>query len=180
MNMQQANTRISGIDYKNRFFELEAARKKDIKTYAIPYFEVTAGEYFIDGMTVYNDDSAVMRLDNQESSVYAIATDSQGKGILNFSDRQIKVESVKTDCVLKGEIAPKIVLKTEIKSEAGKECEHEIKESIKNLFSDSQELGTDLFSIGNIIERKKNDFYLKIKKDYYGFYKAAELEVIVK
>lgn len=180
MNMQQANTRISGINYKNRFFELEAARKKDIKTFTLPYFKVTIGEYFIDGMTVYKEDSAVMRLDNQESSVYAIATDSQGKGILNFSDRQINVESVKTDCVLKGDIAPKIVLEAEIKTESGKEAEYEIKESIKNLFSASQELEVDLFSIGNIIERKKNDFYLKIKKDYYGFYKTAELEVIVK
>ncbi len=180
MSMQQTNSRISGINYKNRFYEIEQKRNEAAGTFSLPHFILENGKYYIDGMTVYKENTAVMRLDSTSSSIYAIATNEQNRGVITLEGDPLNIEYANTSLKLKGNNAPEIFLVTRLSAEGGKQTKALIEDKINELFTASQRLNVDIFGVGNTIEQKNNAFYSKIKKKYYNFYKNMKLEVRVK
>ena len=180
MSMQQTYSRLSGIDFKNRFYELEAKRRDEVNTFSLPFFNVDNGEYYIEGITAFKNDTPVMRIKGDDASVYAIATDSQGAGRVSIAKERLDVESVTTVCKLKNEKLPQIKLEIKIKANLKKEHKEKLEAEIVELFELSKIHKADIFGIGDILKHKESEFFEKIRKNFDEFYANLELEVVVK
>ncbi len=180
VSMLQTKERLSGIDYKNRFYQLEAKRLEAVNVFSLPNFSIASGGYTIDGISVFKNNSPVMHLDNSKASVYAVATDSQNKGKIIFDEKPYDIESVFTVCRLENKNLPKIVLEAKIEADNKRELKKLIKTEIEELFTLSQSVKLDIFGLGNTISHKETGFFEKIQKNYDKFYRNAELEVIIK
>lgn len=180
IGMQQTYSRLSGIDFKNRFYEIESVRRKEINAFTLPFFKVKSDSYYIDGITAFKDDLPVMNIDNSLLSVYAIASDTQGTGKIFLENNEYSAESVNTVCHLKNKSLPEIELVVNIKSNFNKKDKALLETEIKNLFEKSQEEKADIFGIGNILSHKESDFFKKIQKNYDEFYSNLSVKVVIK
>lgn len=180
MSMAAQQSKLTGIDYKNRFYELESKRKNQINVIALPFFEVTQEEYFLDGIILFKNNAAALKLDSTQTSVYALATDSQGAGSILIDDKQYNIESAYTVCEMSDSKTPEIRLITELKIDAEEQVKEIIEAKIEELFVLSQQKKLDIFGIGNILYHKERDFFGKIENKYDSFYKNMELTVTVK
>lgn len=155
VSMLSRQSEYSGIKYKNRFYELYSLREKPLNVFALPRLEADGGELYFSGLTVFSNYSPKVVLDDKQSFIYALMTDSQGKGraVLNGKETEI----IRAHCVWriseKTEAAELLVnLRLEQRTS---EAKSEISGGIFRLLETAEELGTDIFGISNSLHGKK-------------------------
>ena len=91
------NSRYTGIEYKSRFYEIEAKRQGKSKSYALPFLQVEDEKYEISGFKIYKNDKAVFKTDLQGAVLYSLVSNSYKSGIceIDGSTVNLKLHSVK-------------------------------------------------------------------------------------
>lgn len=178
MSMLSQQSQRTGISYKNRFYQIYSAKAKPLNTVAIPYFKTTDKGYYIDGLTIFEGFAPVMRLDNTQTALYAILTDTQGSGSVLIDGKELKISSSYARWKFEKDQQLKIRLLLDLKTEKSTEVQPEtVKQEIEELFAASRQAGTDFFALGNILYSMKKDVWDQIQKDYVNQYKNSVLTV---
>lgn len=169
-----------GINFKNQLFEICQKRRTEIPVFALPFFTLENKSLYLNGICLYQNDSFSMRLSNKELPFYSVACDLQSKGEITVNEENFKVEKSCTVCRLTNRNIPQIRLVCDIEISNGEHAKDIFKSEIGRLFQLSQEFETDIFGIGNLLSKKENKYFNKIKHDYTKYYKNFELLVTVK
>ncbi len=61
-SMQQQQARLSGAEFKNRFYEIEAARGKSPDAFSLPYFQLGDDSYKLAGRAVYKNSNLTVNI----------------------------------------------------------------------------------------------------------------------
>ena len=61
-----------GIDYKNRFYEIQNSRKSTQKIFSLPCISTDSKTLVLQGEQIYKNQNPLLFLDNTESSIYAL------------------------------------------------------------------------------------------------------------
>lgn len=178
MSMLSHQSEHKGINYKNCFYEIEALREKEQNIISIPYFNKNDSGIFINGIKIFKNYSLISHLNEDETSVYAIMTDSQSRGEFMLDGEKIRLDSSysKWNIQKNENLELTLILRIKIKDSTMKKRKT-ISESIKKLYSSSKQKNEDIFGIGNIIYNKKNKIWKDIKKDYVNQFKNSDLTV---
>jgi len=136
---------ITGIKYKNRLYETALERHKSLDVVAIPSIKVTSGEYYTQGLAILKQGTVTLKLNKEQSAVYAIATDTQGKGEFILNSKKYSIESNVTTVNISKEDPNTVIFTLELKANGEKE---KIKRAIAELFNISKTAKTDVFGIG--------------------------------
>ena len=179
-DMLKRQSDYSGIDYKNRFYEIEAARRKPTDIFSLPLFETEDKGYKLSGLTVFKNDIPVMNLNSEQAFVYSLVTDSQKKGTVLIDNQNYSLKSFKQKLDFDFEKRLSVNLKLNIKLDGDKNVKPRITETIKELFAESQKSESDIFMFGNEIYRKDPELWQKLRHNYATVYKNSMLAVTVK
>lgn len=161
---------FTGITYKNRFYEVEAKREGATKVYALPYFSAGEENYTIDGLLIYKNDSPVLKVDNNDSAIYSLMSNSYKKGEILFdnSTLKIKLKSVKYDIAYKRE-------KLYINMTMDIDGDDDSIKALSRKINATPIFAEDIYYFADRIYRKKPELWGKIKNDYNNIFKGADL-----
>lgn len=161
---------FTGIDYKNRFYEIEAKRESVTKSYALPYFSTGEESYSIDGVLVYKNDSPALMLNNNDTVIYSLVSNSYKRGEVQIDDClfEIRLKSVKYDISYKNE---KLYINMRLDIDAADEAIEYLSHKIKGMSVFKE----DIYNFADRIYRKKPKIWGNIKGDYKNIYKDANL-----
>ena len=169
-NALKQYSEFSGINYKNRFYEIESKREGKTKCYALPYLSARKESYAIEGVLIYKNDSPVLALNNNSAIMYSLMSNSYGQGKIQIDNNQyeINLKSVKYDILYKSET---LYVTMYLDIEAVDEVVEYLSYKIKNapLFDE------DIYYFADRISRKKPQVWDKIKSDYKNIFKGANL-----
>lgn len=161
---------FSGVDFKNRFYEIESKRQGKTQAFMVPYFSVSKENYSIDGLAVYKSDKVVLRLDNNETSIYSVMTGSFKKGKMQIDKKSenIHLKSLKYDIDYdEKQLVVNVVLDVDAPGVILERLNREIKKT--KIFYE------DIYYIADHIYRKKPHIWNKIKDSYSSKFKNAKL-----
>lgn len=181
MNMIERQNSDSGTVYKNRFYEIATNTSKPQKIFALPFFETEDGGYSISGLAVFEDYKQIASLNDTESRIYFIMSDSQGSGEFYIGENVFKVSTLNT--VYKFSYTDRLNIKLiiDVKAKVGEEkLKKLLKKEIPLAFNRLKESGEDPFAFGNLIYNKERQIWEKIKKDYSGYYINSNITVEIK
>lgn len=177
-SMLEQQSRQTGINYKNCFYEIKAFKGKPLNTFSLPFLELTETGYYISGLKIYKDYSETAVLGNNETSLYAIITDTQSKGELMLEGESVKIGSSYTTWNFEKDDKLKINLILKLQTENGTDNHKKsIKRNIESLFYTTQQKGMDIFGLGNIIYNKERDIWEDVKENYEENFKNSVLTV---
>ena len=179
-DMLERQSHYSGIDYKNRFYEIEAARKRATDIFSLPRFETEDKGYKLAGLTVFKNDIPVMELSSEQAFAYSLVTNAQKNGTVLISNQSYTLKSLKQKQAFEFDKRLNITLSLNIKLEGDKNVKPQIADTIVELFTKSQERETDIFMFGNEIYRKEPKLWQKLRQNYGAVYKNSKLAVTVK
>ncbi len=179
-DMLERQSHYSGIDYKNRFYEIEAARRKATDIFSLPRFETEDKGYKLTGLTVFKNDIPVMELNSEQAFAYSLVTDAQKNGTVLLSNQSYTLKSLKNKQSYEFQKRLNISLTLDIKLDGDKNVKPQIANTIKELFAESQRWETDIFMFGNEIYRKEPKLWQKLRHNYGTVYKNSRLAVTVK
>ncbi len=168
---------ITGIEYKNRLYETALEMQKALDIIALPSINVKHNEFFVDGLSILKQGKTTLKLNKEQSAIYAIATDSQGKGKFMLNEKEYNIKSNLTSGRIEKKNPTTVILTINLKTDKKTE---EIKQAITELFLLSKSVKTDIFGIGNILEQKQPQIFDTVKKDYYEYYENTTLKVRIK
>ncbi len=181
ISMTEQLSEHTGILFKNRIYEVESAKERQIKTFAIPYFEVNGESYSYGGLSIFNNGEPITKLDSENASIYSVITDNQSNGKAIINGEEISIESSYAVCDFEAGSRLKTILKLELKlAHSDSEKNELIKQKIQSLFKLSKELNTDIFGFGNILYHKQKTAWDTFKENYPKHYKNSVLTVVLK
>lgn len=171
---------FNGTNYKNKFYEIEALRKEPVNIFSVPDFKVEENNFSNNGISILKNDKTVMKLNNNDSVIYAFLTDNQksGKILLNGSEIAIKKVNLKRDFSLDNGLT--IILKFNFKITEGNFEKVQLKSDIESLFETSKKSGIDIFMMGNSIKKQDKKIWDEISHDYCNVYKNSKMVVEIK
>lgn len=170
----------SGTVYKNRFYEIESARRNKVNTFSMPNFEVEENGYFAQGSVVFKNDEAKLKLNRDESFIYALLNGNQRKGEIVFNNKAYKIKSAKVKHKFSFDKKLITSLSVDLEISGDNNPRQQIRDKISELFINSKLKGTDIFMLGNKIEKKEHKLWGEIEHNYYSVYKNSQLAVTVK
>ena len=177
MSMLDKQSSRTGIEYKNRFYEVESAREKPLNIIALPFFEVEGESFFAEGLCIYKDNAPTVRLNEKQSFFYAIATDTQSAGEVILDGIHYGIKSSYTTVNFKESTEITALMTVKLRSKGDSLNEKTVEKGIKEVFELSKQYSTDILGIGNILYNRKKGLFEKVKTDYYEKYKDFNLTV---
>lgn len=179
-DMLDRQSNYSGIKYKNRFYEIEEARKNPTNIFSLPWFETEEKGYKLSGLTVFRNDIPVMELNQEQAFAYSLVTDAQKKGTVLINNQKYLLKGFNRKQSFELDKRLGITLTLDITLDGNKNIKPQISKTIIRLFTESQRLETDIFMFGNEIYRKKPKLWQKLRHNYATVYKNSTLAVTVK
>lgn len=170
----------SGIDYKNRFYEVESARKNAVNILALPIFNVEDDAYSISGSVIFKNDESVLELDDEQTLIYSIVTEANKKGTMLIDNKEYKLSKLSVERRFSLDKRFKTELIINIKIEGDGKPETRIVTVISELFVISKLRGADIFMLGNAVYKENPEIWSSIEHDYYNIYKNSQLAVTVR
>ena len=170
----------SGTIFKNRFYEVEAVRKKAINIFTLPEFTVKNKAYEKTGSVIFRNDEPIMWLDEEETFIYSIAAGTQRNGTVLLNGKEYSIKKLETEhkFSMDKRLQTKLDINIELKGDGRPKSD--IAASVSELFINSKLKGADIFLFGEIIEKKEAKIWKQIEHDYYTIYKNSQLAVTVK
>lgn len=170
----------NGIIYQNRFYEVEAARKKAVNIFALPHFTADDDSYESSGLVIFKNDAPVMELNQEETLIYSIATENQTSGTVFIDNKEYALEDLTVQHEFNFEEKLETKLNIDIKLIGNGKPNTKIATLISELFIKSKLKGADIFMFGNVLHKKNREIWSKAEHDYYNIYKNSQLAVTVK
>lgn len=174
MSMLSYKSKKTGINYKNRFYEIESFKGKPQNLFSLPFFEKTENGYFINGLKIYDNYAPLALLDSEQTAIFSVMTDTQSKGSFMLEKQEIFLNSSYAMWNVSKNSNLDFTLSLRLETKNSKE---KIKNSVQDLFRLFQENGKDIFGLGNIIYTKNHAVWDDIKKDYQSHFKNSTLRV---
>lgn len=178
-DMLDRQSSYSGIDFKNRFYEIEAARKKAVSVFSLPFLETYDNGYKLTGLSIFKNDIPVMSLNSEQAFAYSLVTSAQKEGTVLIENRNYTVIKFKQKKNFSFEKRLSIKLTLNLTLEGDKNIKPKIAKTINELFIESQKKDTDIFMFGNEIYRKKPKLWQEVRHNYSTVYKNSSLAVTV-
>lgn len=170
----------SGIRYKNRFYEIEAARREALNIFTLPRFKVDGKVYTNEGLTVFKNDQPVMNLDHEQTFAYCLVTDSQKKGAVLLENKSFTLKKTKIKQKFELQNRLSIALSLNVTLEGDGNMKSKIAKTVNELFVTSKLYGADIFMFGNELRKKEPDIWEGTEHNYSTIYKNSRLAVTVK
>lgn len=169
MSMLEVAEKWQGTEFKNRLYEVNSQKLKPLKTFAIPRISVKEEKPALSGLAVFKDNKMNTLLDNEETALYCLITNSltEGEIVLKGDKTEIKYANVKYDFGFEERLNVNVGI--HLKANGNVENLKELTEEF--LYKE------DIFGIGNIIYQKDNKIWERIKTDYQDFYRNADIKV---
>ena len=169
------NSRHTGIIYKNRLYEIAASREKKSPVYVLPVFTVENENYFIDGVKVYFDTTAVLTTDQTGAFLHALMSDSFKSGEIELGSDcfDLKLSSVKYDFLYKKD---RLNINVIITVDTEKEKVLLLKDAIlsENISK------TDIYGILDRIYAEDTELYYKIADNYGELFENSQIKFTVR
>lgn len=170
----------SGIELKNRFYEVEKARKNAVNILALPKYTVNGKAYEYSGAVIFKNDAPVLELDLEQALIYALATNNLKQGTTLIDNKEYKLEAVKIKQNFSLDKKLEINLNINASLTGDGKPKSKIAAVISELFIESKLKGADIFMFGNMLHRKYPEIWSEIEHSYYDIYKNSHLAVSVK
>lgn len=170
----------SGIRYRNRFYEVEAARRQAVDIFALPRFAVLEKKYTNDGITVFKNDQPVMDLDHAQAFAYSLVTDNQKKGTVLLENKSFTVKNTAVKQKFELQNRLEVSLSVDITLHGDGNMKSTIADIINELFIASKLYSADIFMFGNEIYKKEPEIWQNTEHNYSTIYKNSVLAVTVK
>jgi len=158
----------SGTKFKNRYFEIEAARKSKTCTFALPLIKTEGEDIIYNGAVVYSNLKSALTLKDEQLFFYALANDIQGKGTVFLNGKEIKINSAYTSYKTKKE-GQKVKITANISIDTKQNdilTSKTVENEIKKLFLLSQQTKIDILKIGDLLYHREKSFFTE-NKDFY-------------
>ncbi len=153
-------SRLSGISYNSRFFEIEGRREQESKTFTLPRFERSEEGIALTGLAVFYDDKAVTNLNNNDAGLYSLITGNFESGRLRFGGEEYKLNFRRVEYGYSEEKSKKITLKLYISGD--KLNKNSVKKLEKELISLEnrlkKETNIDALGLTDILNRRFSEF----------------------
>ncbi|MBQ8203988.1 MAG: hypothetical protein IJZ75_06905 [Clostridia bacterium] len=165
----------TGINYKNRLYEILSARENFLPTFNLPIVSSSTDEFYIEGEYIYTDFTPVKKLDNEQSVIYSLITNQNSGGYITVDDNEALMNSSHTylSADFKDErLYITLEMQTDLKQENAEFCE--------NLYLIAQKLlseKTDIFGFANVLEQKHSRVFEQIKGDYGKAFENCVIEL---
>ncbi len=173
----QTKRYVTGQRYNNRFYEIESERKKPLDITILPELVIEDDAFLTEGLVIFKKGSKALKLNKENTQLYAIASDDQGRGSgILFGKRQNIKTSVAT-VKISGKNPQNITLTVNIKGETLDK--KKIQKGITELFEYSKNAEVDIFGFGNMLAHRKPVLWERIEESYYDYYKNIRLKVRV-
>lgn len=164
------NSKFSGIEYKNRFYEVESNRESETKVFCLPYFNTQEDKHKIDGIKIYKNDTPLKILKDDDAIIYSVISKNFSVGTVKIGDTSFNLELKNTNYDIKyqnGKLLVKVSLSVE--------TEQNNLKLLKNAIDNTDIIKTDVYYIFDRIKRKERKIFETIKDDYQEVYKNAEI-----
>ncbi len=176
LSMVEVVEKEKGITFDNRLYKISAVFQKQVKAFSLPFIAISQGKFYFDGLNFYNKTENICYLNSRQAVTSGFVTDSVTSGEYLIDNRKMKLNYCKTRYDFSFEDKLVIGLNIHIKGE----CEPDIiKGEITQLCNDFIPLYGDIWGLGNIIRQKEPEIWSRIKNDYVGYFKKAEVRVNV-
>lgn len=151
VGMLEQNSGETGIDYKNRFFQIEGAYKNKTDTVALPYFSQDEESFSLEGIQIFSKLSPALQLTDEQAFYYSLARDAQTQGTVTLQNQKLDITSAHTSYKLKND---NIEMRISLKLRQDEIPVSKLKNGINELYELSAKSGTDIFSLEDIIHSK--------------------------
>lgn len=182
INSLESFAERTGTNLHNRYYEISAAMKKTVNVFLLPDLTTEEQNFKTNGAVVFYQNKPVLKLDNQQTAVFGIAADFQKAGEIFLEDNLFKIRNSTSLMTVSLKDKPTVKLTVDLKLKSGKKGEKKkiLEDEIYSLFSLSQKNGVDILGVGNMLYRRENKIWDKLKKDYVNQYKNFAIKVEIK
>ncbi len=174
MSMTEVVSSSKGINFENRFFQVQSALRKPLKTFSLPRFEVTNKGFALSSIAVLKQNQNTVFLNLEETGASGFISDRARKGEYFSKNQSYDVEYSKTNYDFKLDGRLEITLNIHLKTDRDKRV---LKEEILTLFRNFKTESGDIWGLGNIIYQKEPEIWEKIKDNYEEHFKKSDLRV---
>lgn len=166
----------TGVDLKNRFYELETLTRRQDNVFTLPVFGFTDNGFELDGRRVYRDYNYLLSLDNDESIVYSILCNTNDAGHVLIDKGGADLSALHTSFSYKNDV---ISVKTKL---TGSNKKGDISESLEGgvyaLVERAQkEKAGDIFGFSQRIYHRDRKLWNGIKGNYNDMFCRGEIKV---
>lgn len=96
MELLERRKNEDGIDYKNRFYEIQALRENKSGVFSLPSIQINNSRLSILSERIYKQDTFLMQLDNTQSGVYSLICNRFGSGDIFIGGEFAHILNTKT------------------------------------------------------------------------------------
>lgn len=176
--IEEQSTR-TGVNYKNRYYEVEASRERVESIFTASVIEVEEEKFKINGMSIYVDDQLTAVIDNHQSIIYSMLTGTYSKGYVEIDNNKHRISSAKAKYKFGKTEEPSITVELYLESNTIDEKNFktlqnriiELDDILKNNCS------VDVFGFENILYHDEETKWEELQNDYLDYYKKSELIV---
>ena len=174
VSMIEVSKIINGMEFKNRFFEVQSELRKPLRTFSLPCFYIVEDGFLLGGTAFFKENRQSVILNLENSRISGFITDTLHRGDYLINGVNIKTEYSKTTYDF--EFKDRLYLTVNVRFKADKNFDFNI---INVFFQQIKADYGDIWGIGNIIYQKKPKIWNKIKDDYESYFKNSVLRVKV-
>jgi len=162
----------TGIEYRNRFYELESARNEQINSYAVPFIKISDKKPIIDGLQIYLEDEKALKTEQNEAVLYSIIRENYDNGNVLIGGKKYKIDILSVNYNFNYSDVLSIDITVKLKNGNIDILKNEFKNFIFNK--------KDLYGIGERIYKKDKKIWNKIKNNYDDVFEKSRINISVK
>lgn len=164
------NSEFSGIQYKNRFYEVEADRNGHTNIFMLPYLTVLEDKHKISGLKIYKNDTAFKILKGDSAVLYSLMSNRFKKGTVKIGDTSflLDLKSVNYKINYKND---KLYVDINLNIDAQKDSLKLLTDTLKNTVVEKN----DIYYIADRIYRKERKIWQTVKSDYQKVLSDAQI-----
>lgn len=176
MSMVEVVGEQRGLNFQNRFYEVENAQQKPMRTMYFPNMRVEDNEFSLEGLAVLKENEFVKMLDDRDTQVLGWLTDTVTSGESLVGGQEYKTEYSKTRYKFSYDDKLNITLNVRMTTTADLKV---IKDEIEHRFNALRKGNGDIFGLGNKINHQAPNVWEKIKENYEESFRNVRLTVNV-
>lgn len=172
--MTEQQSSHSGIKYKNRLYEIYSLAEKPLNVFSLPRFKTEDCEYFISGLTVFENFSPKTELALAEAFLYSAITDSCHGGKIILGDSEENISQCRSSVKFSKSAQLEIKLSVNIKGAVSKK---ELKAQLIAFFNKERYKNGDIFALGNVLYAKEKKLWQTVKDSYNLYFRNSVFTV---
>lgn len=176
MEMLENFKKKTGVDLKNRFYELETLIRRQDNVFVLPIFKSADKGFELVGRSVYRDYNYLLSLDNDESIVYSLLCNTNDAGKVIIGTDSADLSALHTSFSYKNDV---ISVKTKLtgsnkKGDISKSLEGGVYALVERA---RKEKAGDIFGFSERIYHRNRKLWENIKDDYNDMFCRGEIKM---